>query len=119
MTETFLYYRCEIAVSTPNLLGEVNKVARDHLRGDSAEYYRFRCRGCGQLYTPCESDKHYPGKAACPNCYSENLFLAVIKVAYEDWGPNNGGTQERDKRMQHAITKHGAVRTYNIKESSC
>lgn len=98
-------FQCRILAHGKNVFRKINWIAT-HLHADAADPWEYECRRCHQTWGDAVlTDPH---QVACSNCYSDNIVLVKLRLAFQNWGEHNGGVKEQRSRWTSALQHQGA-----------
>lgn len=102
---TELILRCNIQTKRKWAGTALGKLYSDTF-ADGCDPIAYKCLDCGLEWGTSPLDDWR--EKTCSNCYSERLAITKVRLEYDNWGAQNGGRDEMEKRMAVAI-KMGAV----------
>jgi hypothetical protein len=90
---------CTILVSEQSAPQRLRELA-ERFCADAVDPWAFRCARCGLEW----SDPPYLDyrDVTCSNCYSDRVVITIVRLGFEDWGPQNGGAAEQQERLKRA-----------------
>lgn len=90
---------CTILVTCKSAGPRLREMA-ERFHADVVDPMEYRCCRCGLEWD--DSPLRDYREVVCSNCYSERVVLTMVRLGFDDWGPQNGGSREQSKRLKEA-----------------